>query len=201
MTVALDLAIMASINSGFDMASKKRIHQMTIAQWEAAFPDDDACKAYLTRHRWPLGVRCARCGMDGCYDLSKSRPFHWQCHKCAPQGYRFSVLAGTIFENTNLPLRMWFRIIHMMLTSKKGVSALQVHRTLGTGSYKTAWYACHRIRGGLANKDFNKLMGIVEADETLVGGKNSRSTRPLTTLAANTLSARSTPIPLRVSGR
>ncbi len=192
---------MASINSGFDMASKKRIHQMTIAQWEAAFPDDDACKAYLTRHRWPLGVRCARCGMDGCYDLSKSRPFHWQCHKCAPQGYRFSVLAGTIFENTNLPLRMWFRIIHMMLTSKKGVSALQVHRTLGTGSYKTAWYACHRIRGGLANKDFNKLMGIVEADETLVGGKNSRSTRRLTTLAANTLSARSTPIPLRVSGR
>jgi len=151
--------------------SNKRIHQMTIAQWEAAFPTDDACKAYLTRHRWPLGVRCARCGAEGPYDLSKSRPFHWQCHSCAPQGYRFSVLAGTFFEKTNLPLRMWFRIIHMMLTSKKGVSALQVHRTLGTGSYKTAWYACHRIRGGLANEDFNKLMGIVEVDETFVGGK------------------------------
>jgi transposase-like protein len=149
----------------------KRIHQMTIGQWEAAFPTDDACKTYLTKHRWPLGVRCARCGAEGPYDLSKSRPFHWQCHQCAPQGYRFSVLAGTIFENTNLPLRMWFRIIHMMLTSKKGVSALQVHRTLGTGSYKTAWYACHRIRAGLADKDFNKLMGIVEVDETFVGGK------------------------------
>ncbi len=153
------------------MASNKRIHQMTIGQWEKAFPTDDACKAYLTRHRWPLGVRCARCGMDGCYDLSNSRPFHWQCQKCAPGGYRFSVLAGTVFENTNLPLRMWFRIIHMMLTAKKGVSALQVHRTLGTGSYKTAWYACHRIRAGLANEDFNKLMGIVEVDETFVGGK------------------------------
>lgn len=153
------------------MASNKRIHQMTIAQWEKAFPDDDACKAYLAHHRWPLGVRCARCGMDGCYDLSKSRPFHWQCQKCAPQGYRFSVLTGTVFENTNLAMRMWFRIIHMMLTAKKGVSALQVHRTLGTGSYKTAWYACHRIRAGLANEDFNKLMGIVEVDETFVGGK------------------------------
>lgn len=151
--------------------STRRIHQMTIAQWEAAFPDDDACKAYLTRHRWPLGVRCARCGAENPYDLSKSRSFHWQCHQCAPQGYRFSVLAGTIFENTNLPLRMWFRIIHMMLTAKKGLSALQVHRTLGTGSYKTAWYACHRIRGGLANEDFNKLMGIVEVDETFIGGK------------------------------
>jgi hypothetical protein len=150
----------------------KRIHQMTIARWEAAFPNDDACKAYLVRHRWPLGVRCARCGMDGCYDLRNSRPFHWQCHKCAPQGYRFSVLVGTIFENTNLPLRVWFRIIHMMLTSKKGVSALQVHRTLGTGSYTTARYACHRIRAGLANEDFNKLLGIVEVDETFVGGKN-----------------------------
>ena len=71
-----------------------QIHQMTIAQFEQMFPDEDACKAYLTRHRWPLGIRCARCGMDGCYDLSKSRPFHWQCHSCAPQGYRFSVVCS-----------------------------------------------------------------------------------------------------------
>jgi transposase-like protein len=150
----------------------KRIHQMTIAQWEKAFPDDDACKTYLAHHRWPMGVHCPRCGAEKPYDLSNSRPFHWQCHQCAPQGYRFSVLTGTVFENTNLAMRMWFRIIHMMLTAKKGVSALQVHRTLGTGSYKTAWYACHRIRAGLANEDFNKLIGVVEVDETFVGGKN-----------------------------
>ena len=154
------------------MGTSKRIHQMTIGQWEAAFPTDDACKTYLTKHRWPLGVvRCPRCGDENPYDLSASRPFHWQCHGCAPQGYRFSVLVGTVFENTGLPLRVWFRVIHMMLTSKKGVSALQVHRTVGTGSYKSAWYMCHRIRAGLANEDFNKLMGIVEIDETFVGGK------------------------------
>jgi transposase-like protein len=85
--------------------------------------------------------------------------------------YRFSHLVGTVFENTNYPLRVWFRVIHMMLTSKKGVSALQVHRVIGTGSYRTAWHMCHRIRAGLADENFRKLMGIVEVDETFVGGK------------------------------
>ena len=98
-------------------------------------------------------------------------PFKWQCYNCTPTGYRFSVIAGTIFENTNKPLREWFRVIHMMLTSKKGVSALQVQRVMGFGSYRTAWYMCHRVRAGLADEDFRRLMGIVEVDETLVGGK------------------------------
>src|SRR6185437_12509675 len=79
---------------------------------------------------------------------------------------RFSPIAGTIFENTNKPLCDWFRVIHMMLTAKKGVSALQVHRTMGFGSYKTAWYMCHRIRTALADKEFKQLLGIVEVDET-----------------------------------
>ena len=147
----------------------KRIHQMTISDWEKAFPDEDSCRIYLQRHRWATSVRCPRCGNTSVYELE--RDYHWQCQDCAPQGYRFSVIAGTIFENTNKPLRDWFRVIHMMLTSKKGVSALQVHRTMGFGSYKTAWYMCHRIRAGLANEEFRKLMGIVEVDETYIGGK------------------------------
>ena len=72
----------------------------------------------------------------------------------------------------NKPLRQWFRVIHMMLTSKKGVSALQIHRTMGFGSYETALYMTHRIRAALVDKNFQKLMGIVEVDETFVGGKN-----------------------------
>ena len=152
------------------MASKKHIHQMTIAQFEATFPDEDACKTYLVAHRWPDGVYCPRCGNENVYVL-ETRAFHWQCHNCAPQGYRFSVIAGTIFENTNKPLRDWFRVIHLMLVSKKGMSALQIFRMMGFGSYKTSWYMCHRIRAGLANEDFQKLMGIVEVDETFVGGK------------------------------
>jgi transposase-like protein len=149
----------------------KTIHQMTIPQWEAAFPDEDACCAYLVAHRWPEGVICPRCGCEVKHTVS-TMPFKWQCYACAPgSGYRFSHLTGTIFENTNKSLREWFRVIHLMLTSKKGISALQVKRVMGFGSYETALYMCHRIRAGLADKDFRQLMGVVEVDETFVGGK------------------------------
>jgi IS1 family transposase/transposase-like protein len=129
--------------------------------------------AYLVKQRWPEGVYCPRCGAVEPYELP-SRPFHWQCTACAPggnTGYRFSVTVGTVFENTNVGLRVWFRVIHTMLTSKKGVSAHQIYRTMGFGSYRTAHYMCMRIRAGLADKDFRKLMGIVEVDEIFVGGK------------------------------
>jgi transposase-like protein len=155
------------------MGTSKRIHQMTIPQWEAAFPTEDRCAEYLVKHRWPLGrVTCPRCGNEVTHTVS-TMVFKWQCYSCAPDaGYRFSHIAGTIFENTNKPLREWFRVIHMMLTSKKGVSALQVQRTMGFGSYKTAWYMCHRVRAGLANEEFRRLIGIVEVDETYIGGKD-----------------------------
>ena len=148
-----------------------RIHQMTIPQFEAAFPDEDACIAYLVSHRWPDGVHCPRCGSVEVTALT-TRAFNWQCYACAPQtSYRFTHLTGTVFENTNKPLRDWFRVIHMMMTSKKGVSALQIQRVMGFGSYETAWSMCHRVRAGLMDEEFKKLVGIVEVDETYVGGK------------------------------
>ena len=154
------------------MASK-RIHQMTIPQWEKAFPTEESCSAYLVAHRWPTGVRCPRCGSAHVFAL-KTMAFKWECMDCGSGvSYRFSVLVGTIFENTNKPLRDWFRVIHMMLTSKKGISALQVMRVMGFGSYKTAHYMCHRVRAGLANEDFRKLMGVVEVDETYIGGDDN----------------------------
>jgi transposase-like protein/IS1 family transposase len=150
----------------------RQIMQMSIAQWEKAFPDEDACDAYLVANRWPNGVHCPRCGSDRVYALS-TRKWHWECPDCREGGaYRFSNIAGTIFENTNMDLRQWFRVIHLMLTSKKGISARQVHRFMGFGSYKTAWYMCHRVRAALVDKEFQKLIGIVEVDETYVGGKN-----------------------------
>lgn len=153
------------------MASKKPIHQMTVRDFERQFPDEDACCAYLVKQRWPEGVRCPRCGSERVYDL-KTMKWKWECPDCAEgNAYRFSHLVGTIFENTNVKLRDWFRVIHLMLTSKKGMSALQIMRYMGFGSYKTAWYMCHRIRSALQDKDFHKLMGIVEVDETFVGGK------------------------------
>jgi hypothetical protein len=149
----------------------KPVHQLTIKEFEDLFPDEDACRAYLQARRWPEGVRCPRCGNPAVYDLP-SRSWHWQCTKCAPggsTGYRFSIIAGTVFENTNKPLREWFRVAHLMLTSKKGMSALQIMRYMGFGSYKTAWGMCHKIRVALM-EDIEKLGGIVEVDETTVGG-------------------------------
>ena len=144
-----------------------RIHQLTIAQFEAMFPHEDACCAYLAGNRWPDGVKCPRCGHDKVWALGK--PWHWQCKNCLPEGYRFSILVGTIFENTNKPLREWFRVIHLMLTSKKGMSALQVMRYMGFGSYKTAWLMCSKIRVALGSVEFKQLVGYVEVDETYVG--------------------------------
>ena len=154
----------------------KPVHQLTSAQFDRMFPidDEDACKAYLKARRWPEGVHCPRCGNPAVYDLP-SRKWHWQCTQCAPggsTGYRFSVIAGTIFENTNKPLRDWFKVAHLMLTSKKGMSSRQIGRYMGFGSVKTAWLMGHKIRTALVERDMDKLGGIVEVDETYVGGKD-----------------------------
>jgi len=149
----------------------KAIQQIAISEWETVFPNEDACDAYLVAHRWPSGkVKCPRCGSANVYEL-KTRKWHWECPDCRTGGaYRFSDITGTIFENTNKDLGDWFRVIHLILTAKKSVSALQVQRQLGFGSYRTAWYMCHRIRDGLANEGFHKLMGIVEVGKTNIGG-------------------------------
>jgi transposase-like protein/IS1 family transposase len=147
----------------------KPIQQLTIAQFERMFPDEEACCAYLVGRRWPKGVHCPRCGAENPTEL-KGHPWRWQCYQCAPQtSYRFSHIAGTIFENTNKPLREWFRVVHLMLTSKKGISSLQIQRIMGFGSYETALNMTHKIRAALMEPE-TKLGGIVEVDETFIGG-------------------------------
>ena len=144
---------------------------MTINQLLERFPDNDTCKRYLVERRWPNGVACPKCGNVKVFHVTH-RPFHWVCKACNKNGYRFSVISGTVFENTKYPLRDWFKVIFLMAQSKKGMSALQIHRMLGTGSYETAWYMCHRIRAAMKNTSWDKLMGEVEVDETFVGGKD-----------------------------
>jgi hypothetical protein len=151
----------------------KPVHQMTNGQFDAAFPDEDHCIRYLVARRWPKGVYCPRCGNVKVFPVG-SMPFKWQCYECETTkgaGYRFSHIAGTIFENTNKPLRDWFKVVHLMLTSKKGISALQVQRVMGFGSYETAHSMCHKIRAALVEPE-TKLGGIVEVDETFIGGKD-----------------------------
>lgn len=147
---------------------------MTFSEFDALFHNESDCRTYLFARRWPNGVHCARCNNEHVYE-SKARPWHWQCKKCGKNNrapYRFSLTTGTIFEESKKPLLMWFKVLHLMVTSKKGMSALQIHRLLGTGSYQTAWYMCMRLRAGMKDPEFRQLMGIVEVDETYMGGKN-----------------------------
>jgi len=150
---------------------RKDTRPMTMGQFDKLFPHEDACKKYLFSRRWLNGVKCPRCGNEKVYEL-ESKEWHWECGECAEgNAYRFSILVGTIFENTNVPLLTWFKVIYLMLSSKKGMSALQIQRMMGFGSYRTAWSMCHRVRAGLGNVEFRKLIGFVEVDETYVGGK------------------------------
>ena len=133
------------------------------------FDTDDKCRDYLESLRWPAGVACTRCG-DMDVSPIKGRG-QWHCIGC---GYHFSVKSGTIMHDSHLPLRKWFAAIYLLCQSKKGMSAHQLHRTIGV-AYRTAWYLCHRIREAMGNEPFTgpTLFGIVEVDETLVGGKTS----------------------------
>lgn len=143
-------------------------------EFERSFPNEEACWTYLMFQRWPDGPRCPRCNNAHVYE-STARPWHWQCVKCGPRPrspYRFSLKTGTIFEETKKPLRTWFQVLHLMLTSKKGISAAQIHRLIGSGSYETAWYICMRLRGAMNDPNFRQLMGIVEVDEAYFGGKD-----------------------------
>ena len=131
------------------------------------FSTDAKCRELLEDLRWPNGVACVRCGGTKVSEIPERAQY--DCLGCE---YQFSVTAGTIMHNSHLPLRKWLLAIYLMCESKKGVSALQLKRTLGV-AYKTAWYLCHRIREAMGNDQFDgpTLLGIVEVDETLIGGK------------------------------
>jgi len=137
---------------------------MALLEMLQKYSTDDKCREILTKLRWPEGVRCPRCGEDGTCYLQERKQFECSC------GYQFSVLTGTIFNDTHLPLEKWFAATYLLCEAKKGISACQIQRTLGI-SYKTAWYLCHRIRAAMNELDKSMLDGKIEMDETYVGGK------------------------------
>jgi transposase-like protein len=157
------------------MATKTTKPAPTMRQIERDYGTEDACKALLAEVRWPDGKPvCPRCN-DPRRVYKTSDQFRWKCKGCNKNGYKFSVLTGTVFENTNAPLTTWFRVAFLMVSSKKGMSALQIHRMIdpvrgSKGAYRTAWYMCHRLRAAMKDPGFLKLMGTVEIDETYVGG-------------------------------
>jgi transposase-like protein len=136
----------------------------TLQEFQATFPDEEACWQTLRRARWPRGFRCPRCGHRGSSWIS-TRALE-QCRGCR---YQCSVTAGTIFHRTRVPLRIWFWGIFFLARHKKGISALQFQRDTGLGSYETAWTMLHKLRSALRHRARHRLSGLVEADETYVG--------------------------------
>ena len=128
------------------------------------FPDDAACLDYLEWLRWPDGIRCPRCASREGWRLGSGR---WEC---AVRGRQASVTAGTIFHRTRTPLMLWFAAAWQMTSQKHGVSALGIQRSLGLGSYQTAWAMLHRYRAAMVRPGRERLSGHVEVDEAYVGG-------------------------------
>ena len=136
----------------------------TLAELEARFSAEEACREYLFCLRWPNGFHCARCGGGKAWPVRK---ILYQCSIC---GYQTSVIAETIFEGTRKPLAIWFRAIWWVVSQKNGASALGVKRVLGLGSYETAWAWLHKIRRAMVRPDRDRLSGRIEVDETYLGG-------------------------------
>ena len=131
------------------------------AEW---FSTEEACRKYLFGIRWPEGFRCPRCGHDFAWNLKNDL---YLCGRCR---FQASLTAGTIFQDTRKPLRLWFRAMWHVTNQKDGVSALGLKRALGLGSYETAWNWLHKLRHAMVRPGRNRLSSPVEADEIYIGG-------------------------------
>src|SRR5579884_3993222 len=155
---------------------------MKLIDLPAAFGTDEQCLAYLEHKRWPNGVRCPICGADKVSKItrkSKTKNKRAQLYQCLEPSCKqqFSATSGTIFHDSHLPLTKWFMAVAMIADAKKGVSAKQLQRHLGIGSYRTAWYLAHRIRKAMEESEGSLLAGTVEIDETYIGGKINKRGR------------------------
>lgn len=136
-----------------------------LAEFERRFATEEACRVYLAQLRWPEGFHCPRCGRTKAWPARGGLLQH-----CATCGHQTSVTAGTIFQNTRLPLTTWFRAMWWVTSQKTGVSALGLQRVLGLRSYKTAWAWAHKLRRAMVRPGRDRLTGRVEVDETYIGG-------------------------------
>lgn len=129
------------------------------------FQSEEDCRQYLEWVRWPTGFVCPRCGA----------PEHWRTDRglihCTSCQHQASVTAGTVFEDTRKPLRLWFHVMWLMMAQKTGMSAQNLCDTYGFGSYQTAWAWLHKLRSAMVRTGRELLSGRVEIDETYVGGR------------------------------
>jgi transposase-like protein len=136
----------------------------TVAEFERKFSTEEVCREYLCKLRWPEGFVCPRCSQRKAWATNRGR-FH--CSQCNVQ---VSVTAGTIFQDTRLPLRLWFRAIWQVIGQKHGISALGLQRVLGLNRYETTWTMLHRLRKAMVRPGRDRLAGPVQVDEIFIGG-------------------------------
>ncbi len=139
----------------------------TLLELEGRFSSEAACAEYLAALRWPDGWVCPQCCGAEAWSIRRGR---WRCGECR---YEMSVTAGTIFQDSHLPLTIWFRAMWQVTSQKNGISALGLQRVLGLGSYKTAWAMLHKLRRAMVRPDRDRLDGVVEVDETYWGGEET----------------------------
>lgn len=135
----------------------------TLMELERAFPDDACCRAYLASIRWPKGFVCPACGNAGGLAIRRNL---WRCNVCERES---SVMAGTVFQDSKLPLTVWFRGMWHVTSQKNGISALGLQRVLGLHSYRSAWLMLHKLRKAMVRPGRDRLKGVVEVDETFWG--------------------------------
>lgn len=140
----------------------------TLLEFEHWFRTEEACRLYLANLRWPEGFRCPRCEHDRAWITCRGL---YHCARCKAD---ISVTAGTVFERSRMPMRLWFRAAWWITNQKNGVTALGLQRLLGLGSYKTAWLCMHKLRRAMIRPGRERLTGAVEVDETLLGGARKK---------------------------
>jgi transposase-like protein len=146
------------------------------------FTTDAECFEFLESSRWPDGtVRCVTCGNDKISRITRktsatTKNKRAQIYQCLEKTCKqqFSCTSGTVYHDTRLPILTWFLAVELVMDAKKGMSAVQIQRHLGIRSYQTAWHMVHRIREAMDMKDPSPMTGVVEIDETYVGGKTKR---------------------------
>lgn len=142
-------------------------YPQNIMDFETRYQTEEACRDYLFQLRWPNGFKCPHCGNNKAWPLKKAA---YQCSQC---DRKVSIIAGTIFHGTHKPLTLWFRAIWWLTGQKNGASALGIQKIMGLGSYKTAWTWLHKLRRAMVTPDRDNLSGIIEMDESYIGGEKT----------------------------
>jgi transposase-like protein len=141
------------------------LYPVNLIEFEQQFSTEEACLSYVARLRWPDGFLCPRCQHNK-YWFTNRKLYH-----CAACDHETSITAGTIFQDTRKPLQLWFRVIWHVISQKNGVSAKGLQRVLGFNRYETIWVWLHKLRSAMVRPGRDRLSGIVEVDETYIGGE------------------------------